>query len=261
MRLAGIRKFHFVGIGGIGMSGLAELLLRDGYEVSGSDLEDSELLERLRTLGARISIGHDAGSLQEAEAVVFSSAVPPDSPELLAAENRRLPVIPRGELLAQLMGEKKGITIAGTHGKTTTTSMIGLMLLEAGLEPTIVVGARFEAIGSNARLGEGEWFVAEADESDRSFLRLSPVCSVVTNIGLDHMDEYRDLEDLQKTFLEHMNSTSGEGLVVACGEDANLAPILKKLHRRVVTYGLEPGADICARQLELSWFAVELRLL
>ena len=253
MRLEEIKKIHFVGIGGIGMSGLAELLLRDGYEVSGSDLEDSELLERLRQMGARISIGHDAGSLQDAEAVVFSSAVPPDSPELVAAEDRQLPVISRGELLAQLMGKKKGITIAGTHGKTTTTSMIGLMMLEAGLEPTIVVGARFEAIGSNARLGEGDWFVAEADESDRSFLRLSPVCSVVTNIGLDHMDEYRDLEDLQESFLEHMNKTSGEGLVVACGEDAHLAPILKKLHRRVVTYGLEPEADICARQLELSW--------
>ena len=197
MELAEIRKFHFVGIGGIGMSGLAELLLRDGYEVSGSDLEDSELLERLRHLGARISIGHHAGSLQEAEAVVFSSAVPPDSPELVAAADRRLPVIPRGELLAQLMGKKKGITIAGTHGKTTTTSMIGLLLLESGLDPTIVVGARFEAIGSNARRGEGEWFVAEADESDRSFLRLSPFCSVVTNIGLDHMDEYRDREELQ----------------------------------------------------------------
>ena len=253
MEPAEIRKFHFVGIGGIGMSGLAELLLGDGYEVSGSDLEDSELLERLRHMGARISIGHNAGSLQQAEAVVFSSAVPRDSPELVEAENRRLPVIPRGELLAQLMGKKKGITIAGTHGKTTTTSMIGLLLLESGLDPTIVIGALFEAIGSNARRGEGEWFVAEADESDRSFLRLSPFCSVVTNIGLDHMDEYRDLEDLQKAFLEHMNKTSGEGLVVACGEDANLAPILKKLHRRVVTYGLEPGSDICARKLELSW--------
>ncbi|MFB3068673.1 MAG: Mur ligase domain-containing protein, partial [Acidobacteriota bacterium] len=198
MSVAELRKFHFVGIGGIGMSGLAELLLRDGCEVSGSDLEDSALVERLRQMGARISIGHDARHLKEAEAVVFSSAVPAESPELVVARNRQLPVISRGEMLAELMSEKKGITIAGTHGKTTTTSMIALMLLEVGLEPTIVIGARFEAIGGNVRLGEGEWFVAEADESDRSFLRLSPVCSVVTNIGLDHMDEYRDLEDLQK---------------------------------------------------------------
>ncbi len=253
MSVAELRKFHFVGIGGIGMSGLAELLLRDGCEVSGSDLEGSALVDRLRQMGARISIGHDARNLEEAEAVVFSSAVPPNSPELVAARNRQLPVISRGEMLAELMGEKKGITIAGTHGKTTTTSMIALMLLEVGLEPTIVIGARFEAIGGNARLGEGEWFVAEADESDRSFLRLSPVCSVVTNIGLDHMDEYRDLEDLQQTFLEHMNQTARDGLVVACGEDVNLGPVLKKLHRRVVTYGLEPETDICARQLELGW--------
>ena len=254
MRVADIGRFHFVGIGGIGMSGLAELLLCDGYQVSGSDLEDSALLDRLRQMGARISIGHDARNLGEAEAVVFSSAVPPDSPELVVARNRRLTVLSRGEMLGELMRKKKGITVAGTHGKTTTTSMIALTLLEFGLKPTIVVGARFGAIGGNARLGEGEWFVAEADESDRSFLRLSPFCSVVTNIGLDHMDEYRDLEDLQETFLEHMQKTAREGLVVACGEDTNLEPVLKKLHRRVVTYGLEPGTDICARQLELGWF-------
>jgi len=147
MSVAELRKFHFVGIGGIGMSGLAELLLRDGYEVSGSDLEDSALVDRLRQMGARISIGHDARNLEEAEAVVFSSAVPAESPELVVARNRQLPVISRGEMLAELMSEKKGITIAGTHGKTTTTSMIALMLLEAGLDPTIVIGARFEAIG------------------------------------------------------------------------------------------------------------------
>ena len=236
------------------MSGLAEILLCSGYQVSGSDLQDSALLKRLRELGARISIGHDAGNLGDAEVVVFSSAVPQENPELAKARSHQLTVVSRGEMLGKLMRSKKGITIAGSHGKTTTTSMIGLSLLEAGLDPTIVVGARFEAIKSNARLGKGEWFVAEADESDRSFLKLSPVCAVVTNIDLDHMDEYCSLSDQKQAFVKHLNNTGEDGLVVACKEDANVVSVLKKLHRRVVTYGLESGADICARRLELGWF-------
>ena len=249
----GAKSFHFVGIGGIGMSGLAEILLSSGSQVSGSDLQESELLDRLRGLGARIFIGHDAGHLGDVDRVIYSSAVSEENPELARARSLHLPILSRGELLGELMDLQKGISIAGTHGKTTTTAMLGLCLLEAGVDPTVVVGARFEALKSNARLGQGEWFVAEADESDRSFLKLSPFCAVVTNIDLDHMDEYRDLADLQDAFVEHLNSTLAEGLVVACRDDAGVAAILKKLHLRVVTYGLESGADICARQLELEW--------
>jgi UDP-N-acetylmuramate--alanine ligase len=247
------RKFHFVGIGGIGMSGLAEILLSSGYQVSGSDLQESALLERLRRLGAQIFIGHHAGNLGGVDRVIYSSAVSEENPELAKARSLHLPILSRGELLGELMDPQKGVSVAGTHGKTTTTAMIGLCLLEAGVDPTVVVGARFEAMKSNARLGKGEWFVAEADESDRSFLQLSPFCAVVTNIDLDHMDEYRDLADLQGAFVEHLNRTRTEGLVVACRDDAGVAAILKKLHLRVVTYGLESGADICARRLELEW--------
>ena len=246
-------KFHFVGIGGIGMSGLAEILLSSGYQVSGSDLQESDLLEGLRKLGAQIFIGHDAGNLDGIGGVIYSSAVPRENPELAEARSLHLPIISRGEMLAELMDQQKGISVAGTHGKTTTTAMIALCLLEAGANPTVVVGARFEAMKSNARLGGGEWFVAEADESDRSFLKLSPFCAVVTNIDLDHMDEYRDLDDLQRAFEKHLNRTSAEGLVVACADDAGVEAILKKLHHRVITYGLESGADVCARQLKLEW--------
>ena len=247
------RKFHFVGIGGIGMSGLAEILLSSGYQVSGSDLQESVLLEQLRRRGARIFIGHDEGNLGDVDRVIYSSAVAPENPELAKARSLNVPILSRGELLGELMDPQKGISVAGTHGKTTTTAMIGLCLLEAGVDPTVVVGARFEAMNSNARLGKGEWFVAEADESDRSFLKLSPYCAVVTNIDLDHMDEYRDMADLQGAFVEHLNRIRTEGLVVACADDAGVAAILKKLHLRVVTYGLESGVDIRARQLELEW--------
>jgi UDP-N-acetylmuramate--alanine ligase len=253
MRFDNKKKFHFVGIGGIGMSGLAEILLASGFRVSGSDLQQSPLLERLDRLGAEIFSGHAAANLNGVDVLVFSSAVSRENPEVAQARSLDLPILSRGELLAELMGDERGISVAGTHGKTTTTAMIGLCLLKAGVDPTVVVGARFEAIQSNARLGQGEWFVAEADESDRSFLKLSPFCAVVTNIDLDHMDEYRDLADLQETFVEHLNRSQAEGLVVACADDPGVAAILKKLHLRVVTYGLESGADICARQLELEW--------
>jgi UDP-N-acetylmuramate--alanine ligase len=247
------RKFHFVGIGGIGMSGLAEILLSSGHQVSGSDLQESDLLERLRKLGANIFIGHDASNLGGVDGVVYSSAVSPENPELAKARSLQLPIISRGEMLAELMDQQKGITVAGTHGKTTTTAMIAVCLLEAGANPTVVVGARFEALKSNARLGGGEWFVAEADESDRSFLHFSPFCAVVTNIDLDHMDEYCDLADLRQAFWEHLNRTSTEGLVVTWDQDPGVAPILKKLHLRVVTYGIDSGADVCARRLKLEW--------
>lgn len=246
-------KVHFVGMGGIGMSGIAEILLSQGYIVSGSDLKDTPLLERLHRLGATVSIGHRAESVAEAETVVFSSAVSRDNPELLAARRRGLQVFSRGQMLAELMRTKQGISIAGTHGKTTTTSMIAVILLEADLDPTLLIGARLPAVGSNARAGQGSWLLAESDESDRSFLLLSPFCTVVTNIDLDHMDEYEDLADLQQAFLTHMQRVPQNGLVIACRDDPHLSTVLKKIHRPMITYGLGRGADISAQKLDLSW--------
>jgi UDP-N-acetylmuramate--alanine ligase len=251
MELGNTRNLHFVGIGGIGMSGLAEILLQAGFRVSGSDLQNTSLVERLRQLGARIETGHQASNLQQADVVVFSSAVSRNNPELLAARQRGIPLLPRGELLAELMRFHLAITVAGTHGKTTTTSMISVLLAEARLDPTIVIGARHPLLGSNAKLGKGRYFVAEADESDRSFLALHPIYSVVTNIDLDHMDQYRDLADLQDSFLEHMNRIPFYGRVIACLDDPYLRDILKKVHRPVLTYGTDAQSDIAAREVEL----------
>lgn len=248
---ADIQRFHFVGIGGTGMSAIAEIMLLSGCTVSGSDLQGSAVIDRLRLLGARLSIGeHREANLGDAQAVVFSTAVAAENPELRGALERGLPVIHRAEMLARLMRFKRGITVTGTHGKTTTTSMIAWLLAEAGLDPTAVIGARLKAFGSNARLGKSDLLVAEADESDRSFLLLSPLYSVVTNIDLDHLDQYRDLSDLQGAFLEHMQKVSSQGAVIACLDDPNLRPLLKKVHHRVLTYGLKPEADFSARQIQ-----------
>ena len=250
--LGDIRKIHFVGIGGIGMSGIAEILIAKGYAVSGSDLSRSLILDRLSELGARIFLGHHETNLQDAEIVVFSSAIPAENPELREAQNRNTPLIHRAEMLARLMRLKKAITVSGTHGKTTTSAMITILLQEAGLDPTAVLGGRLKALGSSARLGKGSFFVAEADESDRTFLRLSPSYAVVTNIDLDHMDQYRGLEDLQEAFLEHMNKVPAEGAVVLCRDDANLRSLLKKVHRRVITYGFEQEVQVCASQVRIG---------
>ncbi|MEE8160887.1 MAG: UDP-N-acetylmuramate--L-alanine ligase, partial [Acidobacteriota bacterium] len=198
-------------------------------------------------------IGHEASHLGPAQAVVFSRAVSGDNPELEAARSGGLPLIHRGRMLAMLMDFRKGISICGTHGKTTTTALISLLLRDAGLDPTVVIGARLQTMGSNARLGQGEWMVAEADESDRSFLELSPDWVVITNIDLDHMDEYRDLDDLGQAFLQHMNSVPAQGQVIACADDPRLSALLKKVHRPVITYGLNPGADFRAQKADLSW--------
>lgn len=250
----GIRKIHFVGLGGIGMSGIAEIALRSGWAVSGSDLSDSPALERLQRLGAHVYLGHHKENLGDAEMVVFSSAVPQENPEILEARSRGFPVIHRAEMLAWLMRPKKGITVTGTHGKTTTASMIAHLLREAGLDPTAVVGGHLKALGSSAIAGQGEFFVAEADESDRSFLQLEPLYTVVTNIDLDHMDQYRDLADLRQAFLEHMNQVPTQGAVVACEEDPNLQPLLKKVHRRVIAYGWEQKAGVSACRFEAGSF-------
>jgi UDP-N-acetylmuramate--alanine ligase len=240
----GCRSFHFVGAGGVGMSALAGLLLGQGFRVSGSDLADGPYLQRLRGLGAAIHLGHSADHLGDAGAVVVSSAVPSDNPEVAAAVGRGIPVIHRSELLAELMRYRQGIAVAGSHGKTTTTAMIGHLLEKAGWDPSVAVGASVVGLGGNFRVGAGRHLVAEADESDRSLLRLNPVYAVVTNVDLDHTDQYRDADDLAATFSDFMNRIPFYGAVVAFHDDPLLRSALRNVHRRVLTYGLEPDADI-----------------
>ena len=241
------RHVHFVGIGGIGMSGIAELLANLGYSVSGSDAKASAVTDRLGTLGIRVDLGHDAANLGDAEVVVISSAVRPTNPEVVEAARRQVPVIPRAEMLAELMRLRFSIAVAGAHGKTTTTSMIALVLERAGLDPTAVIGGRLSAFGSNARLGQGEFMVAEADESDRSFLKLFPTIAVITNIDHEHLESYGGFEDLQQAFVDFANKTPFYGGVVACLDDANLAAVLPRMTRRVTTYGLDSAAaDVTA---------------
>ena len=233
----GIRNIHFVGIGGIGMSGIAELLINLGFKVSGSDVADSDTVSRLRSFGARIEIGHDAKNLGDAQVVVYSSAVAPDNPECFLAKSRGLPVIPRAEMLAEIMRMKQSIAIAGTHGKTTTTSMLATVLALANLDPTAVIGGKLDMFGSNARLGEGKLLVAEADESDRSFLKLAPIIAVVTNIEKEHMDCYLDLSDILDTYVQFMNKVPFFGFNMVCLDNENIQQILPRLERKVITYG------------------------
>jgi len=232
------RRIHFVGVGGIGMSGIAELLANLGYDVSGSDLKASEVTDRLRTLGIRISVGHAAANVGPVDVVVTSSAVHQDNPEVAEARARSIPVIPRAEMLAELMRLRYGIAIAGAHGKTTTTSMVALMMERAGMDPTAVIGGRLSAFGSNARLGKGEYMVVEADESDRSFLKLSPAIAVVTNIDREHMEAYGTWDALQQAFLDFANKVPFYGAVIACADDEAVAALIPRMERRVVSYGL-----------------------
>jgi UDP-N-acetylmuramate--alanine ligase len=244
---AKIQQIHFVGIGGIGMSGIAEVLLNLGYKVSGSDLKSSAVTQRLAGLGAAVFEGHRAENIAGAEVVVTSSAIAAENPEVVEAHKLHLPVIQRAEMLAELMRLKYGIAIAGMHGKTTTTSMVAAVLAAGGLDPTVVVGGRVDAMGSNARLGKSQYLVAEADESDRSFLRLSPILSVVTNIDREHMDCYRNMRDVKKTFLEFMDRVPFYGMVVACNDDPLLRRLLAEVQRRTVTYGTKRGSDFLIR--------------
>ena len=236
------RRIHFVGIGGIGMSGIAELLANLGYDVSGSDARASSVTARLKDLGVRVFIGHDAANIGGADVVVVSSAISRTNPETAEAMRRNIPVIPRAEMLAELMRLRYGIAIAGAHGKTTTTSMVALVLERAGLDPTAVIGGRLSAFGSNARLGRGDYVVAEADESDRSFLKLSPSIAVITNIDHEHMESYGSWDDLQQAFVDFANKVPFYGAVIACADDEPVRGILPRITRRVMTYGLE-GAD------------------
>jgi len=246
-----INRVHLVGIGGAGMSGIAEVLVNLGFEVSGSDLAESNTTRHLKKLGARIFHVHDERNIEGADVLVVSTAIGANNPEVAAARNRRIPIVPRAEMLAELMRFRRGIAIAGTHGKTTTTSLTASLLAEAGLDPTFVVGGLLNAWGSHARLGAGEYLVAEADESDGSFLLLQPVVSLVTNIDRDHLDNYEgSFENLKKAFLEFLHHLPFYGTAVLCADDPNTAEIIPAVTRAVVTYGLSAKADIRASDLQ-----------
>ncbi|MBK8169998.1 MAG: UDP-N-acetylmuramate--L-alanine ligase [Sandaracinaceae bacterium] len=246
-----VRAIHFVGIGGIGMSGIAEVLLDSGFLVSGSDMRETDATKHLAQLGARIAIGHRKENLADADVVVFSSAVAKDNPELVDARLRLVPVIPRAEMLAELMRLKEGIAIAGSHGKTTTTSLVATVLRHAGLDPTVIIGGKLNSLGSNAKRGEGQLLVAEADESDGSFLHLTPVVAVITNIDPEHLDHYGDHEAVKRAFVEFANRVPFYGLVVACLDHAHVQAVLPEIGRRTVTYGLAAQADYRAKNPEI----------
>lgn len=242
-----IKNIHFVGIGGIGMSGIAEILLNQGFNITGSDLHKSEITERLESLGIKIYEGHSPDNLKNADLVVYSSAVTLDNPEVKAAIERKIPVIKRAEMLAECMRMKYGIGIAGTHGKTTTTSMVGLVLTEAGIDPTIIVGGKLHSLGgTNARLGKGDYIVVEADEFDRTFLKLTPVIAVITTLEREHLDTYKDLDDLKSAFTEFANKVPFFGFVVLCLDEPALQDIIPLINKKIFTYGISPQADIRA---------------
>ena len=255
------RRIHFVGVGGIGMSGIAELLANLGYEVSGSDAKASEITDRLARLGVRLARGHDPAHVGHADDVVTSSAITGANPEVDEARRRGIPVIPRAEMLAELMRLRYGIAVAGAHGKTTTTSMVALVLERAGLDPTAVIGGRLSAFGSNARLGHGDYMVVEADESDRSFLRLTPAIAVITNIDHEHMESYGSWDALQQAFVDFANKVPFYGTVVACVDDGPVRALVPKMTRRVVTYGLEgTAATVTGHAMALEAFGSRCRV-
>ncbi|MFZ5842637.1 MAG: UDP-N-acetylmuramate--L-alanine ligase [Pseudomonadota bacterium] len=242
-----IRRIHFIGIGGAGMGGIAEVLLNQGYQVSGSDMADNSVTQRLKALGATVFRGHVDSNVTGSDVVVVSTAIKPDNEELLAARAHRIPVVPRAEMLAELMRFRHGIAVAGTHGKTTTTSLTASILAEGNLDPTFVIGGLLNSAGTNARLGSSRYLVAEADESDASFLHLQPMVSVVTNIDADHMDTYKgDFEELKNVFVEFLHNLPFYGLAVLCTDDENVREILPRVTRPVVTYGFDPDADVRA---------------
>jgi UDP-N-acetylmuramate--alanine ligase len=257
-----IRRIHFVGIGGIGMSGIAEVLLNQGYEVSGSDLRESEVTRRLASLGCEITYGHRKENVKDADVVVVSSAIRKGNPEVEAAEERLIPVIPRAEMLAELMRMKRGIAIAGTHGKTTTTSLIATVLGAAGLDPTVVIGGKLNSLGSNAKLGQGEFLVAEADESDGSFLKLMPTIAVVTNIDPEHLDYYRKgIEEIKEAFLGFINRIPFYGLAVLCLDHPNVQSLIPRLKKRFTTYGLTTQADFRAKEISFDGLLTRFRVI
>ena len=255
-----VRHIHFVGLGGSGMSGIAEVLLNLGYEVSGSDLSENAATRRLAGLGAKVSVSHAAANVNGADAVVVSTAVAGDNPEVIAARTRRIPIVPRALMLAELMRLRQGVAIAGTHGKTTTTSLVASVLAEGGLDPTFVIGGRLNAAGTNARLGSGEFIVVEADESDASFLHLQPVIAVVTNIDADHMDTYQhDFARLKQAFVQFLQNLPFYGSAVLCIDDAHVREILPFVSKPVLTYGFAPDAAVRAERVEHAGGAMRFR--
>jgi UDP-N-acetylmuramate--alanine ligase len=255
-----IQKLHFVGIGGIGMSGIAELLLNLGYEVSGSDLKPSPVTDRLTSLGGRIFFGHHASNVEGTNVVVISSAVRPDNVEVVEAKRLQIPVIPRAEMLAELMRLKYGVAVAGSHGKTTTTSMVATVLVNGGFDPTAVIGGRLNAFGSNAKLGKGDFIVAEADESDGSFLKLSPTIAVVTNIDREHLDHYANLDEIQSAFVSFVNKVPFYGAAILCLDDPNIQAIIPRVERRIVAYGTSTQADLVASHIEFHDFGTSCQV-
>lgn len=254
-----IRRIHMVGIGGAGMSGIAEVLLREGYAISGSDMAESAVVRHLRGLGARVAVGHAAENVGDVQVLVKSTAIADDNPEVVEARRRNIAVIPRAEMLAELMRLRKGIAIAGTHGKTTTTSLTATIFDTAGLDPTVIIGGRLNVYGTNAHLGGGQYLIAEADESDGSFLCLLPIINVVTNVDDDHMDHYHDRPALDEAFVQFMNKVPFYGLNIVCGDDAGVRALLPRVKRPVATYGFEENNDLRAEPLETghgSRFAV-----
>lgn len=242
-----VKNVHFIGIGGIGMSGIAEILLSQGFNISGSDLVKTEVTERLESLGIKVYEGHSPENLKEADVVVFSSAVNLENPEVKAAIERKIPVIKRAEMLAECMRMKYGIGIAGTHGKTTTTSMVGLVLTEANIDPTIIVGGKLSGLGgTNARLGKGEFIVVEADEFDRTFLKLTPTIAAITTLEKEHLDTYKDLDDIKSAFIEFANKVPFYGFVVLCLDEPALQDVIPQITRKIFTYGVSPQADVRA---------------
>ncbi len=255
------QHLHFVGVGGIGMSGIAEVLVNLGYEISGSDVKLSPTTDRLARLGVRVFEGHDAANVGAAKALVVSSAVDESNPEVKEARRRQIPVIPRGELLAELMRLKFGVAVAGSHGKTTTTSMVATILNECGLDPTVVVGGKVGTMGgSNARVGKSDFLVVESDESDRSFLKLAPILAVVTNIDREHLDCYSSLDDIRAAFIEFVNKVPFYGAVVLCLDDANVQSILPSVRRRTITYGTSAQADFQIHDIQSGPFASEFSI-
>ncbi len=255
-----IQKLHFVGIGGIGMSGIAELLLNLGYQVSGSDMRLSPVTERLAALGGKINVGHSAANVQGSDVVIISSAVHSDNAEVIEAKRLQIPVIPRAEMLAELMRLKYGIAVAGSHGKTTTTSIIATVLVHGGFDPTAVIGGRLNAFGSNAKLGKGDFLVAEADESDGSFLKLSPAIAVVTNIDREHLDHYAGLNEIQTAFAAFANKVPFYGAAILCLDDPNVQAIIPQIERRIVTYGTSNQADLIGSHIEFHGFGASFQV-
>lgn len=257
-----IKNIHFVGIGGIGMSGIAEILLSQGFSISGSDLNASETTERLESIGVKVFIGHNAENIKGADVVVFSSAVALQNVEVKAAIEKKIPVIKRSEMLAECMRMKYGIGIAGTHGKTTTTSMVGLVLTEANIDPTIIVGGKLSSLGgTNARLGKSDYIVVEADEFDRTFLRLTPSIAAITTLEREHLDTYKDLEDIKGAFVEFANKVPFFGFVVLCLDEPALQDIMPSINRRVITYGTTSQADVRAVDIKHDKYQSEFTVI